>query len=425
MTSVSIDSFPPQEDAAASQQSSSDFIAELQEMFAPYQAAYDESVRTVELSRTTVYQLAIKLSFEIFERLALVKSGSIFAKRLIESLWSLTTTRVYNDDDDDDDAFDPDVNVISVLYNFLTICGDYHDAPFAASTFGLTIQRKKSNKFDPNYDISFVKCTVPLSEAKFVDIFRAFRSIVARVINNSTGSYDVPERAYSREWGYSVQTKTGAWTRLNCTKEFEEFIMILAPVYEELEKFSPELTELFEVFNNASAAAKAHRAERDAKRDTRNNAPDPHSMREKHDHRRPRPVKAAAAAVAPVAAVAAKRVEQRPFVAAPPVASRWGIVNPITGASLAAVVPVSAPALIDEPREVAEVATDGEGEFNVVSRKQKNGDRVRNWQQGTPHVIRRESGPVKQAGDEATPRIQRRMERAHTWREKQVSQAAK
>ena len=417
MTSVSIDSFPPQEDAAASQQSSSDFIAELQEMFAPYQAAYDESVRTVELSRATVYQLAIKLSFEIFERLALVKSGSIFAKRLIESLWSLTTTRVHADDD-------PDVNVISVLYNFLTICGDYHDAPFAASTFGLTSMRKKGNKFDPNYDISFVKATVPLSEAKFVDIFRAFRSIVARIINNSTETYDVPERAYAHEWGYSIQTKPGVWQRMKCTKDFEEFIMALAPVYEELEKFSLELTEVFDVFNNASAAAKAHRAERDAKRDTRNNARDPHSMREKYDHRRPRPVKAAA--VAPVAAVAAKRVEQRPFVAAPPVASRWGIVNPITGASLAAVVPVSAPALIDEPREVAEVGTDGEGEFNVVSRKQKNGDRVRNWQQGPQHAPRRESGPaVKQAGDEATPRVQRRMERAHNWREKQVSQAAK
>jgi hypothetical protein len=283
--------------------------------------------------------------------------------------------------------------------------------------------RKKKDNFNPNYDISFQKCAVPLNEAKFVDIFRAFRSIVARVINFSTESYDVPERAYAHEWGYSIQTKPGVWHRVKCTKDFEDFIMALAPIYEELEKFSPELTEMFDVFNNASAAAKTHRAERDAKRDTRNNARDMHSMREKHDHRRPRPVKAA---VAPVAAAVAKPVEQRPFVAAPPVASRWGIINPITGASLAAVVPVPAPVLIDEPREVAEVTADGEGEFNVVSRKQKNGDRTRNWQQGPQHAPRRESGPVvKQAGDEATPRVQRRMERAHTWRDKQASQAAK
>ena len=408
MASLSIDSVLPQEDSAASEQSSGDFIAELQEMFAPYDVAYDESVRSVELSRATVYQLAIKLVHDIFERFALVKSGSIFAKRMIENLWSITTTRVYNDDDDDDEDFDPDVNVISILYDFLTVCGDYHDAPFAPTTFGLATQRKKG-KYDPNYDISFQKAAVPLSEAKFVDVFRAFRSIIARIIKNSTGSYDVPEREFSHEWGYSHQTKTGSWTRSECTKTFEEFIMTLAPVYLHLEKFSPELKELFEVFNNASAAAKAHRAERDAKREARNNARDMHSMREKHDKHRPRPAKASGAPVA------AKPVEQRPFVPAPPVACRWGVVNPITGASLPVVAaPAPIPVLIEEPREAAEVATDGEAEFQMVSRQQKRNDRAHNWQQRNP-----QNAPIQPSG-EATPRVQRRMDRARNWREKQA-----
>lgn len=411
MATLSIDSVvPSKEDAAACEQSSSDFIAELQEMFAPYHAAYDEKVRTVELSRASVYQLAIKLAHDIFERLVLVKSGSIFAKRLIESLWSLTTTRVYNDDDDDDDdEFDPDVNVISIVYDFLSICGDYPDAPFAPTTFGMATQRKKG-KYDPNYDISFQKSTVPLGEAKFVDIFRAFRSIIGHMIYYSTGTYDIPERAYAHEWTYAVHTGKGPLTKMKCTEEFEEFIMILAPVYENLEKFTPELKELFEVFNNASAAAKAHRAERDAKREARNNSRDMHAMREKHDKRRPRPVKSS------VAPVAVKPVEQRPFVPAPPVACRWGVVNPITGAALHVAPPVAAhvstPVLIEEPREVAEVATDGEGEFQVV-RQQKRNDRA----------PRREVGHVQQGVGNFTPRVQRRNDRARNWHEK--SQAAK
>jgi hypothetical protein len=420
MASFSIDSVPSHEDAAASEQSSGDFIAEMEEMFAPYHAAYDESVQTVELSRATVYQLAIKLAHEIYERLTLVKSGSIFAKRLIESLWSLTTTRVNDDDDDDDDEeFDPDVNVISVLYNFLTMCGDYPNAPFAATTFGLATMRKKG-KYDPNYDISFQKGSVHLGESKFVDIFRAFRSIVSRIIKNSTGSYDVPERAYAHEWGYSIQIKTGVWHRVECTKDFEEFIMALAPVYEELEKFSPELMEVFDVFNTASAAAKAHRAERDAKREDNSKTRDLHAMREKHDRRRPHQAKALASGVV-AKPVVVKAVDERPFVLAAPVACRWGIVNPITGVPLLVnvaapvVVPVVvSPPLIEEPRELSEVTTDGEGEFETVSRQQKSNQRTHNWQ-----ANQRAQG-VHQAAGEATPRIQRRMDRAHNWREKQA-----
>lgn len=411
MASLSIHSVPSQEDAAASEQSSGDFIAELQEMFAPYHAAYDETMRTVELSRATVYQLAIKLAHEIYERLTLAKTGSIFAKNMIQNLWCLTTARVYEEEEDDDDEeeFDPDVNVVSIVYDFLTICGTYPDAPFAATTFGLATLRKKG-KYDPNYDTSFQKAKVPLNESKFVDIFRAFRSIVARIVKNSTGSYDIPEKAYSQEWGYSFQNAKGAWSRSSCTPEFEAFILEIAPVYGQLEKFTPELKEVFEVFNNASAAAKAHRAERDAKRAARNNARDMRAMREKHDRRRPRPAK-----TAPVVA----KPEPRPFVEAPHVACRWGKVNPITGAVLPAAAPAAPvaavpaatlPALIEEPREVA---TDGEGEFQVVARQQKRNERTRNWQQRS------------QPADGVTPRVQHRMDRARAWREKQANAQGK
>jgi hypothetical protein len=402
---------PSQEDAAASEQSSGDFIAEVMEMFAPYHAAYDETVRSVELSRATVYQLAIKLAHEIFERLALAKTGSIFAKRMIENLWSLTTARVYDDEDDDDEEFDPDVNVISILYDFLTISGNYPDARFLPTTIGLMTQRKKG-KYDPNYDISNNKAAVPLGESKFVDIFRAFRSIVARIIKNSTGSYDVPERAYAHEWNFSFQAKSGTWTREKCTKDFEDFIMELAPVYEHLEKFTPELKELFEVFNSASAAAKAHRAARDAKREARQ-AREIGQMREKHEKRRPRPVVKTAVPVS-------KPVEQRPFVEAAPVASRWGAVNPITGARLPVSAPVPTPVLIEEPREVAEVAADGEGEFQVVSRQQKRNERAQNWQARGGQRRDSEAQPAQGSSG-----AQRRMDRARAWREKQVAQAAK
>jgi hypothetical protein len=418
MSALSMDpiqnTIPSQEDAAASEQSSGDFIAEVMEMFAPYHAAYDEKVRAVELSRATVYQLAIKLAHEIFERLALAKTGSIFAKRLIESLWSLTTTRVYDEEDDDDDEeFDPEVNVISILYDFLTISGNYPDARFLPTTIGLMTQRKKG-KYDPNYDISNNKAAVSLGESKFVDIFRAFRSIVARIIKNSTGSYDVPERAYAQEWNFSFQAKNGTWTREKCTKEFEDFIMELAPVYEHLEKFTPELKELFEVFNFASAAAKAHRAARDAKREARQ-AREIGQMREKRDQRRPRQ------ANAPVQAAASKPVEARPFVPAPPVACRWGVKNPITGASLpVANAPVPTPVLIEEPREVAEVAADGEGEFQVVSRQQKRNERAQNWQARGGQRRDSEAQPAQGSSG-----AQRRMDRARAWREKQAAQVAK
>jgi hypothetical protein len=420
MSALAMDSFqttfPSQEDATALEQSSSDSIAELKEMFAPYHAAYDEKVRTVELSRATVYQLAIKLAYEIYERVTLVNTGSIFAKKIIMNLFCLTTTREYEEEDDDEE-FDPDVNVIEVFFDFLTLCGDYPDAPFSASLFGMSTQRKQG-KYDPNYDTSFNKAKIPLGESKFVDVFRAFRSIVARIVKTSTGSYDVPEREYADEWGFSRKASNGSWTRVKCTKEFEEFIMQLAPVYENLEKFSPELKELFEAFNEASSAAKAHRATRDAKRDAQRAARDVRGMREKREQRHPRQASAPVKAVAPV--------EQRPFVPAPPVASRWGVKNPITGAALpvapVVVAPVPTPVLIEEPREVAEVATDGEGEFQVVSRQQKRKEPAQNWKTrgNSPRAPRHEV-----QGDAIAPGIQRRMDRARNWREKQVTQEAK
>ncbi len=422
MSALSMDpiqnAIPSEEDAAACEQSSGDLIAELQEMFAPYNAAYDEKVRSVELSRATVYQLAIKLAYEIHDLLAKVKSGSIFAKHVIDSLWDLTTARVYDDDEDDDDEFSPEVNVVSILYDFLTICGNYPDAPFAATTFGLTTQRKQG-KYDPNYDTSFKKAAIPLGESRFVDVFRAFRSIVSRIIKSCTGTYDVPEREFAHEWEFSRRASNGTWSRVKCTKDFEEFIMELAPVYEHLEKFTPELKELFDVFIEASSAAKAHRAARDAKREAR----DLRQMREKRDQRRPRQANVPAQATV-------KPVEKTPFVPAPPVASRWGVKNPITGAALSVVnAPVPTPVLIEEPRQLAEVANDGEGEFQVVSRQQKRSERGQNWQPrgNGQRAPRRESAPQRE-GDaqsgQVAPGVQRRMDRARVWREKQAGQAA-
>jgi hypothetical protein len=424
MSALAMDSFqttfPSQEDATALEQSSSDSIAELKEMFAPYHAAYDEKVRTVELSRATVYQLAIKLAYEIYERVTLVNTGSIFAKKIIMNLFCLTTTREYEEEDDDEE-FDPDVNVIEVFFDFLTLCGDYPDAPFSASLFGMSTQRKQG-KYDPNYDTSFNKAKIPLGESKFVDVFRAFRSIVARIVKTSTGSYDVPEREYADEWGFSRKASNGSWTRVKCTKEFEEFIMQLAPVYENLEKFSPELKELFEAFNEASSAAKAHRATRDAKRDAQRAARDVRGMREKREQRHPRQASAPVKAVAPV--------EQRPFVPAPPVASRWGVKNPVTGAALPVVnALVPTPVLIEEPRELAEVANDGEGEFQVVSRQQKRSERGQNWlpRGNGQRAPRRESAPQRE-GDaqsgQVAPGVQRRMDRSRVWREKKAAQVA-
>jgi hypothetical protein len=424
MSALSMDSIqnviPSQEDAAACEQSSGDLITELQEMFAPYNAAYDEKVRAVELSRATVYQLAIKLAYEIQDLLTKVKSGSIFAKHVVDSLWDLTTARVYDDDEDDDEEFTPEVNVVSILYDFLTLCGNYPNAPFAATTFGL-ITHRKQGKYDPNYDTSFKKASITLGESRFVDVFRAFRSIVSRIIKSCTGTYDVPEREFAHEWEFSIRGANSTWKRVKCTKEFEEFIMEMAPVYENLEKFTPELKELFDVFIEASSAAKAHRAARDAKREARE-ARELRQMREKRDQRRPRQ------ASAPVQATV-KPVEQRPFVPAPPVASRWGVKNPVTGAALPVVnALVPTPVLIEEPRELAEVANDGEGEFQVVSRQQKRSERGQNWQPrgNGQRAPRRESAPQRE-GDaqsgQVAPGVQRRMDRSRVWREKHAQAA--
>jgi hypothetical protein len=439
MSTHSIPSIPPpsQEDAAASEQSSGDIITELQEMFAPYDAAYDETVANTILSQATGYQLAIKLVHEICERLKLAKTGSIFAKNMIQSLWSLTTTRFAQDDEDDEDEeeFDPDVNVVSLIYDFLSLCGNHPDAPFASATFGMISQRN-TGKYDPNYHISFKLAKEPLDKVMFGDIFRAFRSIIGNMIKFNTGTYDIPEAAYAHEWKYSVRTGSGKGNFINkSSPDFIQFILELAPVYAQLEKFTPKLSELYDVFNKASAAAKAHRAERDTKREARNTGRDMRSMQEKHEHHRTRPAKT------PVKAAVAKPVEQRPFVEAPMVACRWGVVNPITGAALpiaaAATAPIPAapatslPTLIEDAREVvSDAASDGEGEFQVVSSQKKRNDRSRNWRaaqcaQSAQRAPQRATQSATQASGESTPRIQRRMDRASTWREQQASKAAK
>ena len=269
------------------------------------------------LCKATAFEVALYLIGDIITKLSdLIEKQITFSKVVIQRLW-------------DCDTPSGSVNIIELLYTFLTLCGKFPDADFKRSTFG-AIMPFNNGKGDINYNITSQQAHIPLGECRFVLAFKIWRSIIGRSITNCTGKYHKPDFKESSQWKYRVQNgKDVNFISAHDDPDFMMFMEEWADIYEQTDKFSPSLNEIHSIFNEASAVAKAEisakieaRSMRDAQRNQDRRYHQRHERHEHHEHhdtqqdsRRQVTSRTTVTEAIPV---------QQFTVPAPPPPSRWG-----------------------------------------------------------------------------------------------------
>jgi hypothetical protein len=220
-----------------------ELIQELIKMFKPYSFEYNEKLASVKLGNATAYQLAITMACDILIKLVDVQEKkSLFSTFIINNFWSYNINNT-------------NISIIEIIYKFLEIARSYPNVDFKNSTYDSKTFKTKKEKFDPNYDITYSQFEKKLEDAKFVEMFKTFRSIVGRFFRKCTGSYSIPNIEDSSKWKYTIRQYNGVFKETT-SKDFVNYIIETTEIYIELEKFSPDLYDVYNIFINASEYAK-------------------------------------------------------------------------------------------------------------------------------------------------------------------------
>ena len=240
----------------ASEEDASEPISFEQELFTtlqPYQQMYsDLNIIRKKLGDTSSYQFGLFMMNDICDKLDFILKNpnekSTYCRIVIDRLWNLQ-------------GKNGDINIIQLIFSYLSICDRFADGDFAKSTFDGCPRRVKKEKYDKNYDLYVnvhkgIDQFNQLISDKFTNlclIFKAFRTIIGKFVKHATGSWDITSFAPKSEWKYSIWNgKTYASEKSN---EFNEFMSDIIDIYIELEKLSPELDELHAIFAEAKEAS--------------------------------------------------------------------------------------------------------------------------------------------------------------------------
>lgn len=331
------------------------FEQELISTLKPYADIYTElNIIRKKLGDTSSYQFGLFLMNDICEKLDFIMKNpqekTTYCRIVIDRLWNLAGKH-------------GDVNIIQLIFSYLSICDRYSDKNFAQSTFDGCPRRVKKDKYDKNYDL-YVNAHKGIDQfnqlisdkfTNFCLIFKAFRTIIGKFVKHATGSWDVQAFAPRSEWKFS--TWSGKTYTSSRSKEFTEFMTEIIDVYVELEKISPELDELHAVFSEAKIESQKQR-ELSIK--------SMKNFRSKPVHRaRPQPKSSA-----PHTQVARQYTTKQTFVSPPPPAvSAWTRGNPLAQAIQAQRIQIEEIQAADESQSL--VAPDIDG-FVVVKSKTRH-----------------------------------------------------
>jgi len=326
-------------------QSNQEFVSELINMLEPFSQSYTKDMGTIHLGKATAYQLAIAMTTDILLKLYDIKEKeSRFSQIVVERLWSISSTS-----ETDSDSVE-NVNIIEILYNFLTICGSYPDSEFKTNTYEACTIRAKKEKFNPDYDITFKQAEKQLEEAKFIEMFRAFRSIVGRIFRYATGSYGVPNIETVETWTYNIKVD-GKFIQ-KTSHEFSRFMIELLDVFMSLEKLTPSLNEIYSVFNDAATMSKLAYENRVQTKDKVYSRPQFSKSHTKQVTQQQVQPKQEAVRSIPIPTITG---------------SQWGKINPVTGKDVQKTL-----VLQQETTETIVVASAEPDDFIVVVRKKKS-----------------------------------------------------
>ncbi len=139
------------------------------------------------------------------------------------------------------------VDIFQQLFAFIRTRSLFKNAPFAFASFDARVTMVVGDRFDRDYDISQGAGNSMLADAKPMDLFRAFRSIVSRSVMRITKSYDTPDFEKSATWSYRTPDRE----EHAVTPDLLEFMRDYATIFVQLERLPKSLDSMFAIFNNA------------------------------------------------------------------------------------------------------------------------------------------------------------------------------
>ena len=232
---------------ASAMDDTQDELEMIKQELKPFAQALTEDIEKKPICKATAYEIAIAMIADIVIKiLDYQEKKIIFPKKVITGLWSIQSK-------------EHTINLIGLLYQFMTICGSYPDANFKKSTYGATISKKPSA--DINYSLDPKQAYIPLKDCKFALLLKVFRTIIGRSINNTTGSYSIPSEENSDKWRFMIIDANKTHHFLT-SQDFIEYTLEIGQVYGELDKLSPPLSEIYEIFNEAATASKLEKEQK-------------------------------------------------------------------------------------------------------------------------------------------------------------------
>jgi hypothetical protein len=295
-----------------------DELESIKQELKPFAQALSEDIETKPICKATAYELAIAMIADIVIKiLDYQEKKIIFPKKVITGLWNIQTEK-------------DSINLIGMLYQFMTICGSYPDAKFKKSTYGANISRKASD--DMNYNLDPKQAYIPLKDCKFVLLLKIFRTIIGRSIKNTTGKYKIPSEEFADDWRYMIIDENRQ-QHFESSDEFIQYTLEIGEIFADLEKLSAPLSEIYEIFNEAAAASKIEKEKKLQMIEARSlqQMKSKYYVQEKEEHFKQQTKhnkKFTSYAPAP-APVDWKKCDSIP--APPPI---WGKINPITGTKI-------------------------------------------------------------------------------------------
>lgn len=225
------------------------FEQELLSTLSPYAEMYRElNIIRKKIGDSSSYQFGLFLMNDICDKLQFIMNNpsekTTYCRIVVDRLWNLQ-------------GKNGEVNIIQLIFSYLSICDKFSDKNFSRSTFDGCPRRVKKEKYDKNYDL-YVNVHKGIDQfnqlisdkfTNFCLIFKAFRTIIGKFVKHATGSWDIKSFAPRSEWKYSIWN--GKSYTSDKSRDFTDFMTEIIDIYIELEKLSPEFDELHVVFSEA------------------------------------------------------------------------------------------------------------------------------------------------------------------------------
>ena len=298
-----------------------DELESIKQELKPFAQALTKDIEKKPICKATAYEIAIAMIANIvLNILDYQEKKIIFPKKVITGLWNIQIEK-------------DSLNLIGMLYKFMTICGSYPDAEFKKSTYGANISRKPSD--DINYNLDPKQAYIPLKDCKFVLLLKIFRTIIGRSIKNTTGKYKIPSEEFANDWFYMISDKNHQ-QHFKYSNEFIQYTLEIGEIFADLEKLSAPLSEIYEIFNEAAAASKIEKEKKFQMIEARalRQMKSKYYVKEKEERFQQQTKHNKKFTNSSYASSSTESVDWKKLDAIPVPKSVWGKINPITGANI-------------------------------------------------------------------------------------------